>query len=105
MTRVVFRAEAEADLAAIFAVVAEDSPDRAQRLANRLRSRARILESHPLAGRPRPDLGDGLRGLFERPYVMIYRLNADDAEIVAIFHAMRDLPVAVARRIAAKPET
>ena len=99
MTRVVFRAEAEADLAVIFVVVAEHSVDRAQRLADRLRARARTLEAHPHAGRPRPDLGEGLRGLFERPYVLVYRLVDGDAEIVAVFHAMRDLPAAVAARI------
>jgi toxin ParE1/3/4 len=105
MTRVVFRAEAEADIAAIFLVVAEQSADRAQRLANRLRARVRILESHPFVGRLRPDLGEGLRSLYERPYLLVYRLNENDAEIVAVLHAARDLPAAIAARSASESKT
>lgn len=99
MTRVVIRAEAEADLDAIFLFVAEQSIERAARLSRRLRARCQILATHPMAGRPRDDLGEGMRGLFERPYVLIYRLIDDVAEIVAVLHAMRDLPAAISARI------
>lgn len=99
MTRVVFRPEAEADLTAISLFISEHSVDRAKRFTRRLRARCRILETHPLAGRPRDDLGEGLRGLFERPYVLIYRLSGEDVEVVAILHAMRDLPAALFARI------
>jgi len=103
MTRVVFRPEANADLAAIALFIAEHSVTRAGTFVKRLRDRCRVLESHPHAGRPRPELGDGVKSLFERPYVLIYRLEDDTAEIVAIVHAMRDLPAALAARVAAEP--
>lgn len=102
MTRVVFRPEAEADLAAIGVFIAEHSEERALKLTQRLRARCRILETSPMAGRPRPDLGEGLRSLFERPYVLIYRIEGDLVEIAAVLHAARDLPSAIAARIQGK---
>jgi plasmid stabilization system protein ParE len=36
----------------------------------------------------------------ERPYIILYRVINDTAEIVAIVHGARDLPAALARRIA-----
>jgi len=41
----------------------------------------------------------GLRSLYERPYVLLYRLHGDTAEVVAVVHAMRDLPAAIAARL------
>jgi toxin ParE1/3/4 len=99
MTNVAFRPEAEADLMAIALHIAEHSPSRARDVVVRLKARAEILKAHPLAGRPRPELGEGLRSLSERPYVMIYRIVGDTAEIVAMLHGARDLPAALAARI------
>lgn len=99
MTRVLFRPEAEADLAAIALYVAQSSPKRAHALLARLRKRTDILKTLPRAGRPRPELGDSLRSLVDRPYVLIYRLAGDDAEIIAILHGARDLPAALASRL------
>lgn len=99
MTRIVFRPEAEADLTAIALYVAQHSPARAHALIDRLRKRCTMLETHPHAGRPRPELGDGLRSLVERPYVLIYRAVADGVEIVAILHGARDLPRSLTSRL------
>lgn len=98
--RVVFRPEAEADLTAIALYVAQDSPSRALTLVARLRKRSAMLEAHPEAGRLRPELGEGLRSLSARPYVLIYRLDHNAAEIVAIFHGARDLPHSLNERLA-----
>ena len=102
MTRVVFRPEAEADLAAIALFIAEHSVERARTFVQRLRTRCNILATSPLAGRPRLELGEGLRSLFERPYVLIYRVDGDTAEIVAVLHAARDLPATITARISGK---
>ncbi len=99
MARVLFRPEANTDLETIALFIAEQSAGRAEAVVKRLRGRCRILETHPLAGRARPEFGDGLRSLVERPYVVFYRLNGDDAEIMAIIHAMRDLPAALRARL------
>lgn len=99
MIAVVFRPEAEADLLAIALYIAEDSPERARRFTQRLRERCERLADHPHLGRPRPELGDDLRSLSERPYVLLYRATDTEVEIVAILHGARDLPSALAGRI------
>ncbi|MFN3462542.1 MAG: type II toxin-antitoxin system RelE/ParE family toxin [Terricaulis sp.] len=104
MTRVVFRPEAEADLTAIALHIATNSSRRAAEIVARLRQRCAILENHPLAGRPRDELGEGLRSLPARPYVLLYRLTDDTTEIVAVLHGARDLPAALAARIARQDE-
>jgi toxin ParE1/3/4 len=72
---------------------------RARKLITRLRTRTEILAHRPQAGRPREELGAGLRSLSERPYVLIYRLLDDTPEIIAILHGARDLPTALVSRI------
>lgn len=99
MTHVVFRPEAIIDLQTIALFIAEQSVPRAEKTVERLRSRCRILQSHPLAGRLRPELGAGLRSLVERPYVVLYRIMDDAAEVVAIVHGKRDLPAAINARL------
>lgn len=95
MTLVVFRPAAEADLLAIALHVAEHSPTRARALVLRnaapFWSLTRSLDVRAL--------GPDLRSLFERPYVLLYRVIADNAEIVAVLHSARDLPAALAARI------
>lgn len=95
-----FRLEAEADLLEIALYVAQDNVERARKLVARLRARVTILRTLPHAGRLRPEFGDGIRNLVERPYIILYRLIGDDAEIVALLHGARDLPAALANRIA-----
>jgi toxin ParE1/3/4 len=99
MLRVVFRPEANADLAAIALTIAEHSVSRAKQFVKRLRDRCSILAQHPEAGRLRPELGEGIRALFERPYLLLYRVDGEIVEIVAVIHAMRDLPAALATRV------
>jgi toxin ParE1/3/4 len=86
-------------LAAIALFIGEHSATRAEAFVTRLRNRCRILENSPLAGRPRPELGENFRSLFQAPYVLVYRLVDDDAEIIAVVHSMRDLPAALAARL------
>lgn len=65
--KVVFRPDAEADLTSIALYVALQSPSRASALVARLRKRCDMLANHPLAGRERSELAEGLRSLAERP--------------------------------------
>lgn len=79
--------------------IAEHSPPRARSVVARLKSRTEILRSHPLAGRLRPELGEGMRSLSERPYVLIYRVVGEGVDIVAVLHGARDLPATLAARL------
>lgn len=98
MGAVRLRPEAEADLLLIAMRVALSSESRADKLVATLRRRCEILVKRPMAGRERPELGNALRSLVERPYVIIYRVIGDDAEIVAFVHGARDIASVMARR-------
>lgn len=67
MKPVVFRPAAEADLLAIAAYIAENDPDRARKFIARLRQRCERLGARPNLGRLRPELGDDIRSLWEKP--------------------------------------
>lgn len=99
MKPVVFRPAAEADLLAIAAYIAEHDPARARKLVARLRERCNRLSDRPHLGRPRPELGEDVRGLWEKPYLMLYRVTESEVEILTIIHGARDLPAAVAARL------
>ena len=40
-------------------------------------------------GRPRPELGDGLRSLPHHAYVVIFRYGSDTVDVVQVLHARR----------------
>lgn len=89
--RLVFRPEADADLADIHDHIAADSPARARKFVALLRQRCAPLRQFPEMGRARDDLRPGLRSLAVDRYVVIYRLPGDVVEIVAIVHGSRDV--------------
>ena len=67
MNRILFRPEAEEDLLTIALYIADFNSDAALSLVQRLRKRCAILKSRPFLGRLRPELGDGIRCLIEKP--------------------------------------
>jgi len=73
--------------------IARTSPARADALAERIIERTVSLETNPRLGAEVPEYGDDeLRELFEHPYRILYRLDGENVQIVAIIHASRRLP-------------
>jgi toxin ParE1/3/4 len=99
MNRVLFRPEAEEDLLTIAVYVADFNANAAISLVQRLRKRCAVLKERAFLGRLRPELGDGIRCLVEKPYVLLYRVAEDVIEIVAVVHGARDLPAVLRARI------
>lgn len=89
--RLVFRPQAEADLALIHDHISDDSPARARAFVALLRERCAPLRQFPEMGRVRNDLRPGLRSLPVDRYVVIYRVLGDAVEIVTIVHGSRDV--------------
>ena len=88
-----YRPAALADLEDIFRAVRRisASPAVARRYIERIRERCRRITLAPQGGRPRDDLGPGLRSVpFERRAVIIYRVLGAAVEIVNVFHGRRD---------------
>jgi toxin ParE1/3/4 len=90
VTRVIWTRQAMEDVQAIRAYVARDSERYAGLLAERLVAAVGRLELFPHSGRIVPEVGDdSLREVIYGNYRLVYRLQAESVEIVAIHHAAR----------------
>jgi toxin ParE1/3/4 len=85
--------EARMQLRAIEAHIAQDSPSAARRTITRLIRRARQAGDLPYSGRQVPEhRRDDLRELPAHPYRIIYRIGAEQVDIVTVWHVRRLLP-------------
>ncbi len=86
--KVVLRDSALQDLEGIYAWISTDNPTAAADMVARIRDRISLLEIDALAHMGRPGLVPGTRELIEYPYVIIYRVDDQQGEVVvlAILH-------------------
>ena len=78
-------------LAAIHAYIAQDSPEYANRTVDRLTRRSQQIGGFPQSGRRVPEYdSDALREVLEGPYRIIYLVEDDGIDVVAILHAAQD---------------
>ena len=91
--RVHWTPEAKAQLKAIEAYIAKDSPGVAKRTITCLAGRCLQIGEFPRAGRKVPEFNrDDLREVLEAPYRVVYRIKADQVDIVTLWHYRRPLP-------------
>ena len=91
--RVYWTLDAKARLREIEAYIAKDSPQAARDMAVRLIRRSLKLEQPPLLGKPLARYAPAdVRELLERPYRLIYRVQADRVEIVTVMHYRQLMP-------------
>ena len=90
--RLVIRAKAADDLAAISAWIAKDNQSAAERTVRRIRESVGLLIIPGLARIGRPGLEKGTRELIQYPYIIVYEVKERRKEIVvlAIFHGAQD---------------
>ena len=86
---------AEADLEEIADYIALDNPPRAMSFALELRAKSMAIGDAPRAARARPDLGKGVRVAIRRPYLILFRINQTQVEILRFIHGARDLKKAL----------
>jgi len=88
VTPIRWSTEAADELQAIVDHIRQDNPKAAFDTAQAIFNRVKELRSFPSLGRP----GErrGTRELVSRPYVIIYRLHNDVAEILHIWHGAQD---------------
>jgi toxin ParE1/3/4 len=87
---IIFAPQALEDLSEVVRYIANDDPDAAKRIGHALIDRVLILKDFPELGPPyrkRP----GVRTLVSRPYIIFYRVRADQREIdiLRYWHAAR----------------
>ena len=89
--RILKRPLAEADLDDIWWYIAQDNPEAADRLLDRIEERCRSLARFPEMGASRGELMSGLRSLPIGNYVVFYLRIEDGIEIVRVLPGMRDI--------------
>lgn len=82
----VWRASAEQDLERIADYIGSHDLAAAAKVENRVRAAIEHLEQFPRAGRTGHRVGTREVVLTEYPYVIRYRLAADQVQILRIFH-------------------
>ncbi len=90
--KVHWTATAQRHLRAIHDYIAQDSTGYALRMVDRLTRRSQQIGAFPMAGRPVPEYRtERVREVFEGWYRIIYRLKADQIDVIAVIHGARDL--------------
>jgi len=84
--KVVWRAVAERDLERAADFIALRNPDAATKVEHRLRTAVEHLEQFPRAGRLGKTAGTREIVITEYPYIIRYRVTADQVQILRIFH-------------------
>lgn len=93
-TRVRLRAEAEADIAGIYAYIRDhSSPEIARRYVQRIMAYLAGFETFPERGTRRDEIRPGLRIVgFERRVTIAFVVEADEVVVLNVLYGGRDLP-------------
>jgi toxin ParE1/3/4 len=80
---------AERDLEDIWFFVAQDNPDAADRLLERIDESIKLLAENPYLGPARPDIAPELRYHPVGHYLLLYRILKNGIELVRVVHGAR----------------
>ena len=85
-----------AHLVAAYDHIAKDSPRYAQGMIDRLTSRSKQIAAYPESGRKVPEYESAsIREVIEHPYRIIYRVEKNRIDVLAVVHTARLLPPSV----------
>ena len=85
--------KALSQLDAIYEYIAQDVPIYALSVVDKITARSAQLSAFPQSGRAIPEYEDvELRELIEPPYRLLYRVNGERIDVIAIFHGAQRLP-------------
>ena len=83
---------AQAHLDGIYQYIAQNSPEYAKRMVDRLTRRSQQIGSFPLSGRPVPEYQlEQIREVIEGQYRIIYYIKPDQVDVLAVIHAARNI--------------
>ena len=83
---------AEGHLDAIYAYVAQDSPQYARRMVDRLTRRSQQIAEFPFSGRRVPEYDvDQIREVIEGSFRIIYHIKADQIDVLTVIHGAMDV--------------
>jgi addiction module RelE/StbE family toxin len=77
----------------IYEYIAANSPTYALRMVDRITRRSEQISDHPLSGRTVPEYeAEDIREMIEKPYRIIYKIKADQIDVLAVIHGAQILP-------------
>ena len=82
---------AESDLEEIWWYIAQDNPDAADRMLDRIDERCAAVAQFPMMGVSREELLPSLRSFTVGKYVVFYLPQHDGIEVVRVLPGMRDI--------------
>lgn len=83
---------AEGHLDALYAYIAQDSPEYAKRMVDRLTRISQQIAEFPFSGRRVPEYDiDQIREVIEGPYRIIYHIKPDQIDVLAVIHGAMDV--------------
>ncbi len=81
------------NLTGIYQYIAQNSPLYAQRVADKIIRRSEQIAAFPQSGRQVPEYdAPDIREIIEKPYRIIYRIKADQIDVLAVIHGAQQLP-------------
>ncbi|MEW6357353.1 MAG: type II toxin-antitoxin system RelE/ParE family toxin [Planctomycetota bacterium] len=92
MTKVLWTAQADDDLASIYQYISRDSEHYAKRMIERILRREAQIAEYPLSGRVVPEVGDSqIREIIEGNYRIIYKIFPNEFHVLTVVHGAIDL--------------
>ena len=85
---------AVADLTVIQDYIERDRPEAAQRVAAEILSQVESLLTHPTRGRAGQVAGTCELAIGRYPYVVAYRIHAEEIQVLRVLHDRRNWPSA-----------
>jgi len=83
---------AQAHLDGIYQYIAQNSPEYAKAMVDRLTRRSEQIGSFPQSGRVVPEYQmDSIREVLEGSYRIIYYIKPDQIDVLAVIHAARNV--------------
>jgi toxin ParE1/3/4 len=87
-----FAASAQADIQAIFDYIARDNPLIARRVVSEIEQATNRLRQFPFSGRVGAVESTRELVIARLPFIVVYRVGDSSVDVIAVFHAARDLP-------------
>jgi toxin ParE1/3/4 len=87
-----FSSAANTDIEEIALYIFDLNPVAAQHFLKALEETCELLAEHPLLGRLRPELGDGVRSFAVGNYLVFYLPAPQGVDVARVIYGGRDLP-------------
>jgi len=83
---------AERHLDAIYAYIAQNSPEYALKTVDRITRRSQQIATFPLSGRAVPEYEiEQIREVIEAPYRIIYYIHQNQIDVLAVLHGAQNI--------------